>query len=70
MESQRRAEESMSILERGVRLATQAIQDAGEQGFTDIGREFGRVLNQHAGEQTNRMAMMVIAMRFVCSPGC
>ena len=61
MVSQRRVDESMSILERGVRLATQAIQDAGEQGFTDIGREFGRVLNQHAGEQTNRMAMTIIA---------
>ena len=61
MVSQRRVDESMSILERGVRLATQAIQDAGEQGFTDIERDFGRVLNQHGGEQTNRMAMTIVA---------
>ena len=61
MVSQRRVDESMSILERGVRLATQAIQDAGEQGFTDIERDFAHVLNQHAGEQTNRMAMTIIA---------
>ena len=61
MVSQRRVDESMSILERGVRLATRAVQDAGELGFTDIERNFGRVLNQHAGEQTNRMAMTIIA---------
>ena len=61
MVSQRRVGESMSILERGVRLAARAIQDAGELGFTDIERNFGRVLNQRAGEQTNRMAMTIIA---------
>ncbi len=61
MVSQRRVDEGMSILERGVRIATRAVQDAGELGFTDIERNFGRVLNQRAGEQTNRMAMTIIA---------
>ena len=61
MVSQRRVDESMSILERGVLVATRAVQDAVELGFTDIEREFGQILNQHPGEQTNRMAMTIIA---------
>ena len=59
MESQRRAEESMSILECGERLATWAVEDAGK--FADIERNLGRILNQRAGEQTTRMAMTTIA---------
>ena len=59
--SQRLVNESILILENGVRTATQAVQDAVERGFTDIGRDMGRVLNQHSGEQTNRMAMTIIA---------
>ena len=61
MVSQRLINESMSILEDGVRLATQAIEDAGERGFTDIERDMGRILNQRGGEQTTRMAMTIIA---------
>ena len=61
MVSQRLIDESMSILEEGVRLATRAIRDSSERGFTDIERDMGRVLNQHSGEQTTRMAMTIIA---------
>lgn len=61
MVSQRLVDEGMSILERGVRVATKAIQDATERGFTDIERDMGRVLSQHSGEQTTRMAMTIIA---------
>ena len=61
MVSQRLVDESMLILERGVRIATKAIHDAVESGFADIERDLGRVLNQREGEQTNRMAMTIIA---------
>lgn len=61
MVSQRLVDESMLILERGVRIATGAIRDAVESGFGDIERDLGRVLNQREGEQTNRMAMTIIA---------
>ena len=61
MVSQRLIDESMAILEEGVQIATQAVKDAGERGFTDVERDLGRVLNQHDGEQTTRMAMTIIA---------
>ena len=61
MVSQRLIDESMSILEHGVRAAARVVQDAVDLGFTDIEHEMGRVLNQHVGEQTNRMAMTIIA---------
>jgi len=61
MVSQRILAESMAILENGVRIANKAIQDDVECGFPDAERAFGRVLNQHGGEQTNRMAMTIIA---------
>ena len=61
MVSQRLLDESISVLEDGVRVATKAIQDAVETGFTDIGENLGRALNQKSGEQTNRMAMTIIA---------
>ena len=61
MVSQRLVDESISVLEDGVRVATKAIQDAVETGFTDIGENLGRALNQKSGEQTNRMAMTIIA---------
>lgn len=61
MVSQRLVDESMLVLERGVRVATRAISDAVDSGFTDIEQDMGRVLNQHAGEQTNRMAMTILA---------
>ena len=61
MVSQRLVDESMLVLERGVRVATRAIQDAVDSGFTDIEQDMGRVLNQRAGEQTNRMAMTIVA---------
>ena len=61
MVSQRLVDESMLVLERGVRVATRAIKDAVESGFTDIEQDMGRVLNQRAGEQTNRMAMTIVA---------
>jgi predicted RNA methylase len=61
MVSQRLVDESMMVLEQGVRVATRAIQDAVESGFTDVERDLGAVLNQHAGEQTNRMAMTIVA---------
>ena len=61
MVSQRLVDESMKVLERGVRLATQAIGDAVESGFADVERVIGGILNQHGGEQTTRMAMTIIA---------
>ena len=61
MVSQRLVDEGMVVLERAVRIATRAIRDAAELGFTDIERDLGAVLNQHPGEQTNRMAMTIIA---------
>ena len=61
MVSQQLVDESMLVLERGVRIATKAIQDAVDSGFTDVEHALGRVLNQHGGEQTNRMAMTIIA---------
>ena len=61
MVSQRLVDESISVLEDGVRVATKAIQDAVETGFTDTGENLGRALNQKSGEQTNRMAMTIIA---------
>ena len=61
MVSQRLVDESMQVLERGVRVATKAIEDAAESGFTDVEGSMGEVLNQRRGEQTNRMAMTIIA---------
>ncbi|MDE0368331.1 MAG: hypothetical protein OXP09_22520 [Gammaproteobacteria bacterium] len=61
MVSQRLVDESMLVLEQGVRIATRAIHDAVESGFTDVERGLGSVLNQRAGEQTNRMAMTIVA---------
>ena len=61
MVSQRLVDESISVLEDGVRVATKAIQDAVETGFTDIGENLGRALNQKSSEQTDRMAMTIIA---------
>ncbi len=61
MVSQRLVDRGMSILENGVRIATRAIQDAVTLGFPDVERNFGRILNQRGGEQTNRMAMTIIA---------
>ncbi len=61
MVSQRLVDRGMSILENGVRIATIAIRDAVTLGFPDVERNFGRILNQRGGEQTNRMAMTIIA---------
>ncbi len=61
MVSQRLVDESMLVLERGVRVATRAIEDAVDSGFADIEQDMGRVLNQRPGEQTNRMAMTIVA---------
>ena len=61
MVSQRLVDKGMSILENGVRIATIAIRDAVTLGFPDVERNFGRILNQRGGEQTNRMAMTIIA---------
>ena len=61
MVSQRLVDESMLVLERGVRVATQAIEDAVQSGFPDVENIMGGVLNQRSGEQTNRMAMTIIA---------
>ena len=61
MVSQRLVDKGMSILENGVRIATTAIRDAVALGFADVEQEFGRILNQRGGEQTNRMAMTIIA---------
>ena len=61
MVSQRLVDRGMSILENGVRIATIAIRDAVTLGFADVERNFGRILNQRGGEQTNRMAMTIIA---------
>ena len=43
------------------RTCNPAVQDAGELGFTDIERNFGRILNQRAGEQRTHMATTIIA---------
>ena len=51
MLSQRLVTSSMSILERGVSNATNAIQAASVAGFTDTERDLGQVLNQTPGEQ-------------------
>ena len=61
MVSQRLVDEGILILEDGVRVAARAVQDTVDLGFVDTEREMGRVLNQHGGEQTNRMAMTIIA---------
>ncbi len=61
MVSQRLVDESMLVLERGVRVATRAIEDAVDSGFADVEQDMGRVLNQRPGEQTNRMAMTIVA---------
>ena len=61
MVSQRLVDVGMTILQRGVLIATKAIQDATELGFTDMESNMGLVLNQHSGEQTTRMAMTIIA---------
>ena len=59
--SQRLLDESISILERGVRVATDAVEDAKQLGCTVIEEHMGQVLNQRGGEQTTRMAMTMIA---------
>ena len=61
MISQRLVSQSIEILERGVRVATQTVANTVTQGFVDIERDFGRMLNQTPGEQTNRMAMTIVA---------
>ena len=61
MVSQRRVDESITVLEQGVRAATRAIHDAAERGFADLERRLGLVLNQRPCEQTNRMAMTIVA---------
>lgn len=61
MVSQRLVNESISVLESGVGVATKAIQNATELGFTDIEPKLGEVLNQHPSEQTTRMAMTIVA---------
>ena len=61
MVSQRLVDQSILVLEHGVRVATHVIQGAAETGFSDTGENLGRILNQNSGEQTNRMAMTIIA---------
>ena len=61
MVSQRLIDQSISILERGVRVATRAVEDAKLLGFEVIEQHMGQVLNQRSGEQTTRMAMTMIA---------
>ena len=61
MVSQRLIDESISILERGVQVATRAVEDAKLLGFGVIEEHLGQVLNQRKGEQTTRMAMTMIA---------
>ena len=61
MVSQRLVDQSMSVLEQGVRVATRAVQDAVAHGYTDIESHLGHILNQRAGVQTTRMAMTIVA---------
>ena len=61
MVSQRLIDKSISILERGVRVATRVVEDAKLLGFGAIEQHLGQVLNQRSGEQTTRMAMTMIA---------
>ncbi len=65
MVSQSRVDESIKILEQGVQAATSVIQDDVEVVHGDLERIFGSVLNQQAGEQTNRMAMTIIASALI-----
>ena len=55
MVSQRLIDESISILKRGVRVATRVVEDANLLGFGVIEKHMGQVLNQRSGEQTSRM---------------
>ncbi len=61
MVSDRLVEEATTILETDVAIATRAVQDAHDLGFTDIVPHIGRILRQTPGEQTNRMAMTIVA---------
>ncbi len=60
MVSQRRVNESLAVLEHGVRIATKIIADHHAIGCTGIREKMGRVLNQKSGEQTDRMAMTIL----------
>lgn len=53
--------ERAMVSQRGVRVATKAIGDAVNSGFTDIEQDMGRVLNQRPGEQTDRIAKTIVA---------
>ena len=61
MVPQRLIDESVSILERGVRVATDAVENDKLLGFGCGEQHLGEVLNQGGGEQTTRMAMTMIA---------
>ncbi|MDE2911534.1 MAG: hypothetical protein OXL68_01230 [Paracoccaceae bacterium] len=61
MLSQRLIAESLQVLEQAVTTATRAIRDAEDLGFTGIEPKLGQILNQEPGEQTNRMAMTIVA---------
>ena len=61
MVSQRLIDESVSILERGVRVATDAVENDKALGFGCVEQHMAKVLNQGGGEQTTRMAMTMVA---------
>ena len=61
MVSQRLIDESVEALEQGVGRATSLIQGDIASGYPDTPRNMGGILNQKPGEQTLRMAMMIIA---------
>ena len=60
MVSQRLIDESITELEQGVSQASQIVDWAVSKGH-EFDVEFGRVLNQIPSQQTNRMAMTIVA---------
>ena len=61
MVSQRLIDESLTVLERGVQTAARSLTDPYGEVITVPERKLGDLLNQRAGEQTNRMAATIIA---------
>ena len=61
MISERLVAESISILENAIEKAANVIQADKESGYTDVETNLGNTLCQAGGEQTNRMAMTIIA---------
>ena len=59
--SPRLIDESTRIFESGIESSTQCLQQIGRHHFQSTEQKFAEILNQSEGEQTNRMAMTIIA---------